>query len=129
MRRATSSLPSTGNGSRAWPYPRLRYSGEPRAVIGFTAIELNGHIENLLAAIETRPPEVVAAQITTNNVYASPGRVGEPIVSRAGLVSADTLKRYDYLTPDEQALARLLLEATDRRRRAAASLSSPVADG
>ncbi len=89
---------------------RLRYSGTPETVVTFTAAELNGRIENLLAAIETHPAEVVAAPVTVSSMYAAPGRVGDPIVSRPGLVSPETLRRYNCLTPDEQALARFLLE-------------------
>ncbi len=90
--------------------PRLLHQGEPGHAPTFTLAEINQHVQHLLSAVETDRPEVLAAAQPGVSAYLATGRGSEIVTPRPGLVGAETLNRWGYLSADELHLARFLLD-------------------
>ena len=90
--------------------PRLLYAGEPGQAPSFTLAGLIEKAQNLLSAIEVSPPEAAAVVQPAAPIFTASGRGNEVITPRPGLVAAETLKAWGYLSTEDRHLTRFLLE-------------------
>ncbi len=90
--------------------PRLIYQGasQPPAAAEFNLAILNQHVQHLLSAIAADRPAAMAQAVP--NQYPPTRSSSNIIASAPGLVNAETLIRWGYVTAGEQHLARFLLE-------------------
>lgn len=90
--------------------PRLGYNGPPLTVPQFTLAAFNKHVQHLLVSIDLDRPAQAIAVSAPAPAYSPAERSGPTLQPRPGLLGPETLRRWDYVTPDEQALASFLLD-------------------
>ena len=88
----------------------LRHAGQPTAEPAMGAGQLTGHVEHLLTAIQDNRPAVATGRPAPTAPAAPQLRVTTLIQARPGLVTEETLGGWGYRTPEELALARMLLD-------------------
>lgn len=90
--------------------PGLRYSGPSPTAPSFTLATFNQHVQHLLINVDLDRPTLASAAAPPASAYSPADRSGPALQPRPGLLSPETLQRWDYMTPDEQAQASFLLD-------------------